>query len=64
MERLDHVRWCEFAGHGYVVIDLDAERLRAEWWQVDGVLERLQGERMVAAFEVPRGETRLAPSND
>jgi alkaline phosphatase D len=64
MKRLDHVRWCEFAGHGYVVIHLDAERLRAEWWHVDGVLERLQGERMVAAFEVPRGETRLAPSND
>jgi alkaline phosphatase D len=54
-EALDHVHWCEMASHGYVVFDLDRERLRAEWWHVDGVLERLPGERCAQAFEVRRG---------
>ena len=58
-ELLDQVQWCEFAGHGYVVIDVDRKRIRAEWWLVDGVLEPLGGETRVAAFEVPRGAPRL-----
>ena len=58
----DHIRWCEFASHGYVVIDVDPGRLRSEWWLVDGVLERLEGERLGAAFEVPRSEPRLIPA--
>jgi alkaline phosphatase D len=58
----DRVRWCELASHGYVVIDVDPERLRAEWWHVDGVLEPLDGERCAAAFEVPRGAPQLDPA--
>jgi len=58
-EALDHVEWCEFAGHGYVVCDVDRDRLRAEWWLVDGVLERLSGESMAAAYEVRRGSPEL-----
>jgi alkaline phosphatase D len=56
---LNQIIWCELASHGYVVCDLDRERLRAEWWHVDGVLEPLPGERCAAAFEVPRGAPRL-----
>jgi alkaline phosphatase D len=52
---LEQVRWCELAGHGYCVIDADPDRLRAEWWLVDGVLERLPGETLAAAFELERG---------
>ena len=59
-EALDHVEWCEFSGHGYVVCDVDRERLRAEWWLVDGVLEPLPGESMAAAYEVRRGSPELA----
>jgi alkaline phosphatase D len=58
-QALDHVEWCEFSGHGYVVCDVDRERLRAEWWLVDGVLERLPGEAMAAAYEVRRGSPEL-----
>jgi alkaline phosphatase D len=61
VEALDHVEWCEFSGHGYVVCDVDRERLRAEWWLVDGVLERLPGEGMAAAYEVRRGSPALNP---
>ena len=58
-EALDHVEWCEFSGHGCVVCDVDRERLRAEWWLVDGVLEPLPGESLAAAYEVRRGSPEL-----
>jgi alkaline phosphatase D len=58
-EAFDHVRWCDLSAHGYVVLDVDAERVRAEWWHVDGVLERRAGERRATAFEIPRGKAEL-----
>ena len=54
-----HVRWCDLSALGYVLVDLDPERLRAEWWHVDGVLERRPGERCAAAFEIPLGRPEL-----
>ncbi len=60
VQALDHVAWCEFSGHGYVVCDIDRERLRAEWWLVDGVLEPLPGQSMAAAHEVRRGSPELS----
>jgi alkaline phosphatase D len=62
VEAFDDVEWCEFAGHGYVVCDIDRNRVRAEWWLVDGVLESLPGETRAAAYEVPRGSRELVPS--
>lgn len=59
----EHVDWCEMASHGYVVIDVDAERVRGEWWHVDTVLERTRGTRLAAAFETVRGEPRLCRSD-
>ena len=59
VEALDHVEWCEFSGHGYVVCDVDRDRIRAEWWLVDGVLEPLPGEYMAATYEVRRGAPSL-----
>jgi alkaline phosphatase D len=59
IEALDHVAWCDFSGHGYVVCDVDRERVRAEWWIVDGVLEPVSGQRMAAAYEVHRGSPEL-----
>jgi hypothetical protein len=59
MDGLEDVTWCELAGHGYVVCDVDRERVRAEWWIVDGVLEPVSGQRMAAAYEVRRGSPEL-----
>jgi alkaline phosphatase D len=67
VEGLEQVQWCELAGHGYCVIDVSPERLRAEWWLVDGVLERSAGESMAAAFELDRGAgepRRVAPAEE
>jgi len=59
VEAFDHIDYCEMASHGYVVVDVDRERLRAEWWHLDAVRERTAGESLGAAYEVPRGEVRL-----
>jgi alkaline phosphatase D len=59
LSAFDHVHWCEFASHGYLVMDVDPTRVRAEWWHVDGVLEPLAGERRAAAYEVKRGSHQL-----
>lgn len=56
---LDHLEWCEFSSHGYVIVDVDQNRTRGEWWHVDTVLERSPHERLAAAYEVARGEARM-----
>lgn len=47
LEGTPHLRWTEQSSAGYVLLDLDRERARAEWWfiedatRVDGGAERL-----------------------
>jgi alkaline phosphatase D len=60
----DHVRWCELASHGYVLVDATRERVRAEWWHVPGVLEPRDGETCAAAFDVEPGAAALRPALD
>ena len=52
---LPDIRWAELDSHGYMLIDVTAERVRVEWWLVDSVLERTEGERMAMAMEVQGG---------
>jgi alkaline phosphatase D len=59
---LPHWKWCDLDSHGYVVIDLTRERLRADWWFVDSVLERHDREVRGAAWMVERGRARLVPA--
>jgi alkaline phosphatase D len=63
VEQHPHVAWCEFDDHGYVVIDVTPERVRAEWWMVETVLERAEGERLASAWEVREGTSRLYPAS-
>ena len=59
-----YAKFADFDGHGYVLIDLDRDRLQGQWWFVDGVLERCDGEFRAAAFDVPRGRSVLVPVVD
>ena len=56
------VRFSEIEGHGYLLVELDRERLRAEWWHVDQVRQAGASERCVAAFETAAGSGRLVES--
>jgi alkaline phosphatase D len=59
VEAMPHVKWTDFDGHGYVLVDVTPERLRAEWWFVDEVIRRTPAEHLDAAFEVTHGTPRL-----
>jgi alkaline phosphatase D len=61
-DALEPTQWCEMASHGYVVIDVDCERVRGEWWLLDTVLEPSDTIACAAAFDVPRGAARLEPA--
>ena len=59
VEFLPHWEWVDLDSHGYVVVDVTPERLTAEWWHLDTVLERSPNEELGAAFSVTRGTARL-----
>ncbi|MFA5883608.1 MAG: alkaline phosphatase D family protein [Acidimicrobiia bacterium] len=59
VEFLPHWEWVDLDSHGYVVVDVTAERVTAEWWHLDTVLERSPTEECGAVFSVPHGTPRL-----
>ncbi|WP_426570693.1 alkaline phosphatase D family protein [Aquihabitans sp. McL0605] len=61
LETFPHARWTDFDGHGYVLIDVDRERVRGQWWFVDGVLAPSAGEVCASTHEVVRGSSRIRP---
>lgn len=59
VECLPHWHWVDLDSHGYVVVDVTPERVSAEWWHLDTVLEPSADEELAAAFSVRRGSRRL-----
>ncbi len=59
---LPNFHFCDMDSHGYMVIDVTPERVRVEWWFVDGVLERTAGERLGYAVEVPYDSHSIVPT--
>lgn len=57
-----HMRFFDLERHGYVVVDVNPERVQAEWWHVDTVAERRPGERLAARWQVRRGTAQLSPA--
>jgi alkaline phosphatase D len=54
-----HIHWMELDSHGYLVVDVDADRVLTEWHFVSDVLHRTSEERIGARWLVRRGEPRL-----
>ncbi|MEA2622981.1 MAG: alkaline phosphatase [Chloroflexota bacterium] len=54
-----HVQWCDLDSHGYIVVEVQRDRLTAQWWAVDEVLHRTEGEHRTAAYCVERGRPKL-----
>lgn len=59
IEENPHVHWVNLDAHGYVLVDVDHERVRAEWWFVAETARRSAAEHRDAVFEVRSGEPRL-----
>lgn len=51
---LDHLRYCNFDDHGYLVVRLEEAGVRGEWWHVGTVLERSPVERFGYSEWIPR----------
>jgi alkaline phosphatase D len=55
-----HVAWVDTAGHGYLLLDVTAERVEGQWWQVERVGKRMDRERLAATWSVTRSDPRPA----
>src|SRR5581483_4609620 len=53
-----HVAWVDTASHGYVLLDVTAQRIEGQWWHVDRVGRRSDGERLAATWSVTHGDPR------
>lgn len=56
---MPHLRYIDLDSHGYSIVDLDRERLRFEWWTVEGLDRRAPGHALAAALAVRHGEPRI-----
>ncbi|HEY6877373.1 MAG TPA: alkaline phosphatase D family protein [Polyangiales bacterium] len=54
-----HVVYSEFTRKGYVLIDVDATRLQAEWWYVDDIKTQNASEAAAKIFTVQSNSARL-----
>jgi alkaline phosphatase D len=59
VEFLPHWEWVDLDSHGYVIVDITRDRVTAEWWHLDSVLERSPHEERSAVFSVAHGTERL-----
>lgn len=57
-----HLRFFDLEGHGYLVVEVTARRVQADFWHVDSVAQRASGERLVARWMVRDSEARLFPA--
>lgn len=57
-----HFKYVQLTRRGYMLVDVNRERVVGEWWYVDTVASPSHIETFGTAFEVRAGENRLRPS--
>ena len=57
-----HFKYIELTKRGYMLIDVNPQRVVGEWWHLDTALSPSKIEIFAIAFEVPYGSNRLVPS--
>ena len=57
-----HIHWVDFTDRGYLVVDLDAERARAEWWMVDTITSTKHKEFLAGSLLTESGTNHLIPA--
>jgi alkaline phosphatase D len=56
---MPHLQHVDLDSHGYSIVDVDAERVRFEWWNVEALETRAAGQAMAASMWVRHGTPRL-----
>jgi len=59
VETRPHIRYVNLREHGYLLLDIDAERTRGEFWFVDSIVQQGGGERLAAAYVTEQGANHL-----
>ena len=59
LANMPHIQYVNMRRRGYLLVDLDADRARAEWWFVDRIDEQSQLEELGAAYISRRGANHL-----
>jgi alkaline phosphatase D len=54
------LQWCELDSHGYLLVEVTREQVRAEWWFVDAIATPSTDESCGAAWQVESGRPRLS----
>jgi len=58
-----HIKWSELDGHGYVLLDLNADRAQAEFWHLEAISDPDNGaEQPVLLWESLNGSQRIQRS--
>lgn len=55
------MKYLDLDSHGYNIVDVTAERIQVEWWNVESVMRRTDKEWRGAAFQIPSGIAALVP---
>jgi alkaline phosphatase D len=59
MDTRPHIHYVNLREHGYLLLDIDAEHTRGEFWYVDSIVEHGGGERLGAAYVTEQGANHL-----
>lgn len=59
---MPHVKYLEGDSRGYVLIDITARQMQADWYHVPGVMERSATESKAVSLVCERGSSRLLPA--
>jgi alkaline phosphatase D len=58
-----HLKYVQLTQRGYMLIDVNPQRLVGEWWYVDTVASPSTNQRFAVAFQVNDGANHLTPSS-
>jgi len=61
MAGMPHIHYLDLDSHGYGIVDLDRDRLRFEWWTVEGLGPDDTGQALSHALEVAHGDPHILP---
>jgi alkaline phosphatase D len=59
-----HVRWVELDSHGYILVDVTPDRIQGDWYFVDTLRRRSEGESRASGWMVVRDEHRLREATE
>ncbi|MCP5185174.1 MAG: alkaline phosphatase D family protein [Pseudomonadales bacterium] len=60
MTQLPHLRWTNFRQHGYLLVTLSADTAQADWWMVDTIASRSEGESLARSMRIDNASNCLA----